>query len=291
MNTMFNALRNCGLVENEDKKLDEYYPYEKFSDFRLPFGSCVGQKDCDSYYPHCKKSIDSINYIRKHAEALTLESFQKMCPVIDKENKTYKFLCNHIDRVRVVSEGSYHLVSNGIIGEHSSYSEKELERDVEYGFSDVIFYVSFNVQYMKLIPHFDMGHFNTHYQHYIRTDLVCEFGFTPYGSLNEEDSLKAICHLLKDSEFIPLRICDYDGVRISHKAYRDGWGMKHDAVQSPALGINIKKHENIMKGLEGFISKGGKIFDNRLYLILESRDEKGTYYLRNYDKIKESENL
>ena len=94
---MFNALRNCGLVENEDKKLDEYYPYEKFSDFRLPFGSCVGQKDCDSYYPHCKKSIDSINYIRKHAEALTLESFQKMCPVIDKENKTYKFLCNHIE--------------------------------------------------------------------------------------------------------------------------------------------------------------------------------------------------
>lgn len=290
MNTMFNALRNCGLVENEDKKLDEYYPYEKFSDFRLPFGSCVGHKDEDVYYEHCKKSIDSINYMRKHAELLTLDQFNQMCPVLDKNDKTYKFLCKHVDKLKLVNEGSYHIVSNGIIGEHSSLDMKELERDVEYGFADVIFYVLFDIQYMRLTPHFDMGSINHHYQSEIRTELASKLNINRlYSFLDKEVALSAICLLLNKCEFIPLRISNYDGVRISHKAYRDDWGMKHYAVQSPALGLNIKKHDDIMKGLEGFISRGGKIFDNRLYLILESRNEKGTYYLRNYDKIKASD--
>lgn len=290
MNMMFNALRNCGLVESEDKKTDEYYPYEKFSDFRLPFGSCVGHKDEDAYYEHCKKSIDSINYIREHAESLTLEQFNQMCPVLDRNDKTYKFLCNHVDKLKLVDEGSYHIVSDGIIGEHSSWDEKEFKRDVEYGFADVIFYVSFDIQYMRLIPHFDMGSINHYYQDEIRTELASKLNIDMlYSSLNKEDALSAICLLLNKSEFIPLKISTFDGVMISHKAYRDGYGMKHDAVQSPALGLNIKKYDKIMKGLEGFISKGGRIFDNRLYLILESRDEKGTYYLRNYEKIKASD--
>lgn len=289
MNTMFDALRNCGLVDVEDKKTDEYYPYEKFSDFRLPFGSCIGQDDSSIYYELGKKEIDSINYLRKTAESLTLERFNELCPVLDKNNKTYKFLTNHISKVKLINEGTYHKSYNGIIGEHSSFDECEFVRDVEYGLSDVIFYICFDVQYMKLIPHFDMGHFNYRYQRDIKFELTRKFNISEYGSLNEEDALNAIGYLLNRSEFIPLKISTFDGVVISHKSYRDGWGMKHDAVQSPALGMNIKKHDKIMKGLEGFISKGGRIFDNRLYLILESRDEKGTYYLRNYEKIKASD--
>lgn len=285
---MFNALRNCGLVENEDKK-DEYYPYEKFSDFRLPFGSCVGKTDNDVYTEFPRTIINSINYLRRTAELLTLEHFNELCPVLDKSNKTYKFLVNHLSNVRLVNEGTYHKSYNGIIGEHSSFDECEFVRDVEYGLSDVIFYVSFDFQYMKLIPHFDMSKFNYKYQSDVKFELVRKFGFSEYGRLNEEDALNAIGYLLDHSEFIPLKISTFDGVMVSHKAYRDKFGMRVDAVQSPALGLNIKGHDKIMKGLEGFISKGGRIFNNRLYLILESRDEKGTYYLRNYEKIKASD--
>lgn len=259
---------------------DEVKAYEKPSDVRLPFGDCVGHRDGEQYYEVCKDSISGLNYIREHAESVTADELNKLCPSL-KQDKVKNFLLNHASRVKLINTGSWRTVSDGIIGTHTSIREKEIIRDVKYGFSDVIMYATFDYQRMCVRLHVDCCKFNRHYQHAEYGKLMSMTDGNGYN-LTQDDMLRYISSMINEIEFLPFCIDTYDGCRVSHKAYRDSYGMKHDAVTSPCLGVNIKKHNDIMNRFSKWVGDGGYIKDDIFYLICEDRECREKLYLRRF---------
>ncbi len=277
MNVMMDALCRAGLINEQESSKE----YEKFSDVKLPFGSCTSEDDSDMYSEHAVNVLKNINYIRNTARQVTKKELFDLCPVLDKNDKNFKFLLDNVEKVRFVNGGSIHRVSRGYLGQHSR--EWDYERDTTYGFADVVMMFYFDMQQLKVVANVDLFRLNWRYQNNYRIRALNCVGKNHNEFLDKEDYLTVFKEFLDEMEFIPFTVLEYDGVRISHKAYKDDFGCRYDAFTSPALGINIRKHSKVMEGLKDFFANGGVMKDGVFYLICEDRNKgKDSYYLKRY---------
>lgn len=282
MTSMMEALSKVGFCVNKDS----YIEYEKFSDIKLPFGNTVNRKDSPIMTEFDHEQLDGLNYIRRTAEAVTAERIVELCPCIDKDNKYINWLVENADRVMVINKGSYHEnKSTGYLGRYTNPDCRSFKADTEFGLADVVCMFQFNTQRMTIEPKFSKSTLSYEYQRDLISEADRVFGEGYNYDITGDDAFELIKHFADRMEFIPLYIIDWDGVVISHKKYKNKYGFIVDEVTSPCLGVNIKKHDKVMKGLTDFIEGGGYIKDDVFYLIHQSKGAPdGTYYLRRYEE-------
>lgn len=233
--------------------------------------------------------LDHINYIRSTSKPITPEEFDSMIPDFADNCSCKEYLRNlcKTGKLRLVNCGSIHEVSNGIIGRHSDFNEIELKSDTGYDF-DTLYLFTFHPRTMRIEIDFNFQALKEYktpqpysksmyrlYQEYVSAFQERD----PYN--REIQYLFIKDYLVTQSEFVPFFIYKETGCKISHKKFRDKYGVLHDEVTSPCYGINIKKNSVIMKRLENWIAKGGYIKDDIRYLICEDRDT-DDLYLRKY---------
>ena len=279
-NIFAEALKKVGFEVN-----NEYIPWEKFSEVKLPFGSVVGITDSDIGGIVYRASLKSFNFLRKNATSFDISKFD-----IRTNDYVTDFLRKNQDKCRVLPKSSCKETYPGYLGTHSSYTEREFECDAGYGLSDIVCYFEYSTQYEKFIFHISTAslNYNNIEQNQLRDELRKTFDFgCLYGTCKDKEENKALfeyCvkNIFPKCEFIPISISENDGCVLSHKGYMDRIFGYQQEITSPCLGKNIKKHEEYMKGLSSWIEKGGYIKDNMFYLIIEDRKsiEPHTYYLR-----------
>ena len=112
------------------------------------------------------------------------------------------------------------------------------------------------MQQSKVVANVDLFKLNWRYQTNYRIRTFNCVGKNHDEFLYKED-LTVFKEFLNEMEFIPFTVSEYDGVRISHKAYKNDFGGRCAAFTSPALGINIKKHSKVVEGLKDFFDNCG----------------------------------
>lgn len=265
----------------------KFEDYEKFEEFKLPWGSCVGHTGY-AYAEFERSSMDAINYIRRTSEPVTIEDIKKDMPVIEQD-RTYKLIMSNIENVRLINLGEWRKECHGYLGEASHAAE--LVKDTAYGLVDVVFYIEYNRALHRFEPHFNKSALNFEIPEQKRVKfLTTPLPYVEYDEDNVDlvlDTLTSI-NFFDRLEFIPLIVSSSDGVRVSHKKYRDRFGYPVDAVTSPTLGMNIMNHPEVMDKLSDWLASGSKINPYNVYLILQDRENRDKYYLRRYNKKEEA---
>lgn len=263
----------------------DFEPYEKFEDMRLPWGNCVSEEGY-AYTEFQHKMMDGINFMRNESEPCeSIEDLNEICPVFC-ENSVSKFLKSNIGKIRILPKSGTSVVSPGCIGRSSS--DWDIQRDNEYGTANVVFYVVYSTQNMRFEPVFNACAINSkiEQQKELKNCIEAERLIDCYRT-SYDNQLKVFEWLVKSNwinkfECIPILIDAYDGVQISHRAYRDNFGRKQAEVTAPCYGVNIKKHKDIMAGLQDWFDRGGKIFDRNQYLIIATKEDRSKYYLKRW---------
>lgn len=301
-NQLAEALKNIGLVKEEDL----FKEYEKYSEIKLPFGSCTHNSDNEIIFKteFHQKVFDGINYIRKTAKPITHSEYSEL---IKEIVPTYWFylLYHNLDKVKIITQGGYQKQDHtpGKLGvkdlRNRDLDDYNLKENTPYGFSDLVYYFRFDHHQMRLRFMYSPNNLSP-YQSDIKEELnryivyngisLYEYKYFDsylyfeegYSSLPKETKI-VVCNKIKsilfdNSEFIPLYIDKNDGVRLSN--YKKG----RNAITSPCLGINIKKHEKIMSRLEDWITNGGYIKDDVFYCIYQNRNAPEQLYLKRYEK-------
>lgn len=272
------ALKDAGFkVENE------FVPWERFADVRLPFGSCVGTSDYDTGSTLYRDELNACNFYRKNATPFDISDFS-----IRINDYVTDFLRKNESKCRVMPKSSMRKVSNGNLGLHSSFDENEYEEDAKYGMADVVCYFEYSTQYEVFLFHFSATslNFKDEEQNRLKKELSRLFDAEVlYGSgLSNKNKKELFDYCVENifpvCEFIPIKVSEYDGCMLSHKAYKSLFGYERE-VTSPCLGKNIKKHEGYMEKLSSWLANGGYIKDDMFYLIIEDRKSEGhPLYLR-----------
>ena len=270
--------------------LTDFEPYEKFEEMRLPWGNSVSETGY-AYTDFQHGMLDGINFMRTESEPCeSVKELKEKCPVF-VESFLSNFLEHSIGKIRFMPKSETKIVSPGCIGRSST--DWEFKSDNEYGMANVVFYVEYSTANMRFEPRFNVCALNHHIaeQEGLRYRVTAEKSFDCYDT-HYENQLKLFewlfeKHWLDRFECIPIVVNEYDGVRISHRAYRDNFGRKQAEVTAPCYGLHIREHKDIMLGLQDWFDRGGKIFDKNQYLILASKEDRSKYYLKRYDKVSE----
>lgn len=274
---MKNLLENAGLTVTDGVG---FTPYIEGSDVKLPFRK---PNIIDIVTSGTRDDLDHMNYIRRTAEIISPEKFDAMTPEIGEISDCKKWLRNLCERgrVRLVNRGSIYEISDGIIGEHSDYMEREFKSDTGF-FFDTVYMFEFNPKTMRIEMDFSAYALQNHNMYEVYRKFRDLFEETNKDIL-EIQYLFVKEYLESESEFVPFFVKEDDGCRISHKKFKDEHGAIYEEVTSPCYGINIKKHPDIMARLQNWLSKGAYIKDNNRYLICKDRDSTDLY-LRKYEQ-------
>lgn len=273
---MKDALLKAGVEISESKELTEW---EKPSDVKFPFGSCVSEKDTPVLSQTVRDALNGINFIRRTMIPTTIEKLRELCPVFE-DDVIYKYLIKNIDKVRIISKGGFKRESSyrdGFTGDDCT-----LQRDTPYGFADVVMYFKYSSISRRILFNFSSSTLNSYYQRDIISKLASFSDRSFFDTYSYENGIKAfkdIRSVVDISPYLLLYVNDYDGCCISHKKYKDDYGLFHEEHTSPCLGVNIKSHKNIMNRLSLWLDNGGYILDNKYYLICEDRYNKEDLYL------------
>lgn len=84
----------------------------RFSDVKLPFGSCVNTSDNDIDSPLYRSELRSFNFFRRGATEFKLSDFY-----VRSEDYVTEFLRKNENKCRVLPKPSYRSASNGYLGE------------------------------------------------------------------------------------------------------------------------------------------------------------------------------
>lgn len=273
------ALKNAGL-----KVTNDFIEWDSISDVELPFGSCVNTSDGDVGSSIYRDELRSFNFFRKGATEFKLSDFS-----VRSEDYVAEFLKKNENKCRVLPKPSYRSVSNGNLGERTSWDERDYEKDAAYGTIDIVCKFVYDAQYEKFYFRFHFSALNSSIpeQWALKSNISRKFDSSIlYGYDNNNEKYRELfryCveHVFPKCEFIPIEVSDFDGCTISRKKYRDPvFGIKEE-VTSPCLGKNIKKHEEYVNRLSGWLENGGYIRDDVFYLILEDWKKEGKpLYLR-----------
>lgn len=276
-----NIIKDAGFTVSEE--MDRFVPYEKYSDEKFPFGSCEPQDDKTALWSEeYKDSLRGINFLRENKTPFVLSDY----PVMTK-NPVYEWLIENEGKCFVLNKGTTHEnPANGNLGLTDSFLGNEYKTDCPYGTIDVIFSIVYSAQYQMFVFHVNSTAFNecnpqqkTFRERYRNEKDVN--GFDPFEWFKE--------NIFPLSEFIPVEIQPLNGIRISHKSYRDKNRIfgHVNAVTEPYLGKTIKLDEKIMNGLSDWLANGGYIKDDCFYLVINDRkspDPNHTFYLRPWNK-------
>lgn len=277
--TLNEMLKNAGY----EVTVDTFKPYEKVSEFQVPWGSCVSVAPGQEYTSIVADTIQAHNFYRKNATVFNISDFD-----VRLKDYVYDWLKDNQDKCRVLPKPKFKRTAEGYIGIPENRMDSELECEAKYGLADVIFIIKYSTQFEKftLQSNFDAINNMLPAQHslYIAANKMLTANMRYGFKVSDEEKATMwdffINELLPIAEFVPINIDEYDGVRISHKVYRDAFGI-HEEVTSPCLGKNIKRYDDYMKKLQKWIDNGGYIKDDCFYLIHEDLKTKdGSLYLR-----------
>lgn len=262
---MSDLLNKAGFETADDPTLIDF---TSIKDVCLPFGFWIVPNDFEA-----TKWLDGINYVRRNSTPFNFDDYKTSKDTeITRCLKANQSICRILpDRFSGIEMYSDYLNCDNPNGDH------EWKDPMAYGYSCVMFYFQYDTQFETW--EFVFSSSNHWYNN----------GSGKFVPLNLKPLISKECirydddYLLQLSEFVPIVISKNDGCIISHKKYKDRFGLVHDAVTSPCFGKNIKKHPNIMERLSNWISDGGFIKDDNMYLICKERDT-DNLYLRRYVK-------
>lgn len=273
------ALKCAGLKINND-----FIEWGSISDVKLPFGSCVNTSDSDMGSEIYRNELRSFNFFRRNATEFKLSDFY-----VRSKDYVTEFLKKNGSKCRLLPKPSCRSVNNGYLGKHTSWDERDIERDAAYGATDIVCMFVYSAQYETFYFRFHFSALNSSIpeQWELKSNISRKFDSNIlYGYDNDNEKYRelfdyCVKYVFPRCEFIPVEISIFDGCTISHKEYRDPLYGKKSAVTSPCLGKNIKKHEEFVNRLSGWLESGGYIRDDMFYLILEDWKKEGKpLYLR-----------
>lgn len=235
---MCDLLNKAGFETADDPTLIDF---TSIKDVCLPFGFWIVPSNFEA-----TKYLEGMNYIRRNSTPFNFDYYKTSeSTEITRWLKINQSICKVLpDRFSTID-----IKYNGYLNSYNPDGDCEWKDPMEYGYSNVMFYFLYNMQFEKWEFIFSrVNRYNNGSGRFV--PLALEY-------LEPEQRIHyANDHLFRFSEFVSIVIDKHDGCIISHKKYKNQFGV-HDAVTSPCFGKNIKKHTNIMERLSNWIADGG----------------------------------
>lgn len=230
--------------------------YTTFEEMKLPFGNCVCMTG-KAYREFEKDMMESVNVIRRMAKPIeSMQAFNETFPTY-APNAVSDYCRKHWDRCKTFTQ---------------------------IDTSNVIFWVTYDEVHMRFTCSLNISACNSEIleQKHLKDDI---FYYHLASDFEHELDEKIMQMLIEEGwmdkmEFIPIQYVRRTSLDISHKAYRTSNGYVKKAVNEPYYGYIIKTDTKTMQGLEDWLEQGGKIKDDRLYLVCASKDDRTKLYLR-----------
>ena len=254
---MIDVLKNAGFNTTEEA-VEDWLCYD---DVKLPFGyfGFSGIRTLDEY-------LDGMNYIRHNLSPFDISLYPS-----DDEN--FNSLLKEFESKCKIIPNKYSgdkMISDGYLHHEGPIDMREYHDPFILGLDSLVIYFTYSRQFENWLAIFG------------RADGI---NIIP-AIIDDEYAIKMKNHdnyirsILKGCEFIPIMVDESDGVKISHKKYKDDKGLIHYDVTSPCFGKNIKKHPEIMEKLQDWMNRGGYIKDTNMYLICKERETENLYLKR-----------